>query len=272
VSIHALIMKKLVVASLVAAAVPAFAESQPAPLELRETAAKLTENKRRIGSRSFAGELERDAHGVTACQASIERARERGATKLFDDSFKPFGAAKTGTTWELTLGQAEGVCREAAFYKEVVLKDVAVFAGAHEPQHVQRCQPALDAMLAAGVAPSLSFVLDDRVKTVGDLKAHCALAAKRSTDYMQAGIKGNRLALVLQYGNVYLPGGAPTDNLKKLATAPVLFLWTTSDPDANDDVVHTVRKHLFKGNTLVKSCEKTYRTPRGAKLGASVFK
>jgi hypothetical protein len=51
-----------------------------------------------------------------------------------------------------------------------------------------------------------------------------------------------------------------------------MFTWSTSDPDDNDYVIHTVRKYLFKGNNLVRTSEKTFRKRRGEELGAAAFK
>jgi hypothetical protein len=292
---------------LITASTTAVAERAPQPVEragrwlLELKAGTLTSHQ------SAPDTVTRNASGTTTCYDAIEQARTAGVTKFWvPDSFARIGASPEGDNHYLSLAQAEGVCRETAFYNDVVLKDLEVFAGvstdfehlakydtsisAHEltKKRVDACEPAVDAMLSAGVSPTLPFLFNDKVKVVGDLKAHCALArdtykrylehakreqVKEREPYLKAGLKGERLEFVMQYdGYIYLPGGATTDNLKKLATAPALFIWNTSDPDASDYVVHTVRKHVFKGNTLVKTYEKTYRKPRGAKLGGGVFK
>lgn len=67
-------------------------------------------------------------------------------------------------------------------------------------------------------------------------------------------------------------GGSAPDDLRKYAKASTMFLWLSSDPDAAGYVTHTVRKFQFKGNTLVKTSDKTYRKKRGEQLGSSAFR
>lgn len=96
---------------------------------------------------------------------------------------------------------------------------------------------------------------------------------KALAPYIAAGIGGKKLDLMIEYDGVYwrLPGGAKSDDPKKLAAAKVLFHWLEAkDPDPRY-VVHTIRKYQFKGNDLVKVSEKKYRRLTGASVG-NVFK
>ena len=175
-------------------------------------------------------------------------------------------------------------------YDALIEKGFSRSYGEGLEKYIARCEPAVDELLAAKVPPTLRYAIGKTVTTVGELKtAVCAKGkeglkhffaafdgkeAKSREPYIKAGIKGDKLELMVQYdGSVFLPGGAmPSHNLKQYADASSLFVWLTSDPDDNDYVVHTVRKYQFKGNKLVRDSEKTFRKPRGAKLGAAAFK
>jgi hypothetical protein len=154
------------------------------------------------------------------------------------------------------------------------------------------CNKAVAALVAANVPASTRMWLSigpEDVLTVGELKTKlCDVAkdlgenyakrkleddAKTRAPYLKVGIKGDKLELLLEYGDgVYLAGQNAPDDLRKYAKASTMFTWTTSDPDAADFVVHTIRKYVFKGNTLVKTIDKTYRKRRGEKLGGGPFR
>lgn len=195
-------MTKLVALLLLAAlTIPAHAESQSAPPDLQRAAEWLLAVKRGRLVRFDGTALDRDAAGVTRCQAAIDKVRDDGASLLGADCFDAFGAANH----ELRLGQAESVCREAAFYHEVVLKDLALFqALAARPSAalVDRCTAAVDAMRAAKVSAALPFPLTRDVATVGDLEPTLCWKAREA---------GDRLA--------------------KLAAASALLRWLWSEPD-----------------------------------------
>jgi len=218
-----------------------------------------------------------------------------------------------GYAYQITYEQADAICRDAAFLSDVVYKDMGIFVdldskidtlvrfdwnmGAKDSmptdyltQLVPACEKAVADLEAAKVPATTPFVLDHTgVATVGDLKKKLCDRAKdlganywkhREDDavkakapYLKAGIKGDKLDLMLEYsGSLFLAGKRAPTGLKPYAAASTMFSWSTSDPDDNDYVVHTVRKYMFKGNTLVKTSEKTYRTRRGENLGASAFK
>jgi hypothetical protein len=100
--------------------------------------------------------------------------------------------------------------------------------------------------------------------------ARAALRARNeaaAAPYAAAGIKGDKLDLIVSYSGVYwrLKGGERTDDPKKLADASVLFQWLEA-PDRADPrwTIHTIRRYEFKGNSLAGVSEKQYRRPKGA--------
>jgi hypothetical protein len=107
--------------------------------------------------------------------------------------------------------------------------------------------------------------------------ARAALAkntAATMAPYTAAGIGGAKLELLAKYDGVSwrLPGGAVTDDPKRLAKASTLFQWLEAeDKDDSRYIVHTIRKYRFKGNDLVDTSEKQYRRKQGAPVG-NVFK
>jgi hypothetical protein len=143
-------------------------------------------------------------------------------------------------------------------------------------------------LAAAKVTPTLELTISGMARnvtvTVGELKAkvcdpvgpaaqkyNISVAEKNKASeerFTKYGVKGDKLALLKEeWGFLYLTGGDAPDDVKKYATASVFFKWTTSDADAAGFVTHTVRKHVFNGNTLVKTSEKSYRKRKGEKLG-----
>lgn len=250
--------------------------------------------------------LDKNPDGVTNCMASLEARRKDGDTEVYSADFESFGAKRdSDARWNLTIDQAEDLCREGERDLYVLFKDYDVIArsnidydrlvqfdfGVEGVQQLidvaKKCPAAVDAILAAKLDPATPFHVGS-AKTVGELKAMCEAGRKAGEKYLayvdqqgkkaaepyiKAGIKDDKLDLMLKYdGSVFLTGGAAPDNLKKYAAASALFVWMTSDPDDAGYVVHTVDKYVFKGNRLVRSTEKTFRLKSGAKLGGSAFK
>jgi hypothetical protein len=94
--------------------------------------------------------------------------------------------------------------------------------------------------------------------------------------YIAVGIDGDKLDLLAHYhGGIYwtLKGGGRTDDPAVLAKTSVLFNYLVGDdPERPGIEIHTVRKHQFKGNKLVKRTEKQYRLVKGSERKASWFK
>ena len=285
---------------------PAFAKSDMAPNSVDDAAhwlrgARAGEN----GTLQYHG-LDKNANGVTKCMADLESYRKDGDTEVYSAEFENYGAKRDSEYhWVLTIDQAEDICREGERDLYVLFKDYDVIARGHIDYDrlvqfdfgvegvqqmidvAKKCPAAVDAILAAKFDPSTPFHVAS-AKTVGELKAMCAAGIKAGEQYiayvdqqgkkaaepyLKAGIKDDKLDLMLKYdGSVFLTGGAAPDNLKKYAAASALFVWLTSDPDDAGYVVHTVDKYVFKGNRLVRTSEKTFRLKSGAKLGGGAFK
>lgn len=293
-------------ALLITISTPAFAKSDMAPNSAVDAAhwlrdARAGEN----GTLQYHG-LDKNANGVTNCMADLESYRKDGDTQVYSAEFEKFGATRDSDGhYNLTIDQAEDICREGEHYRYVLFKDFDVIIHgdvdydrlvqfdfgaegiAQGIEEIKKCPAAVDAILAAGFAPSTPFKAGS-AKTVGELKAMCEAGIKASEKYLayvdqqgkkaaepylKAGIKDDKLDLMLKYdGSVFLTGGAAPDNLKQYAAASALFVWLTSDPDDAGYVVHTVDKYVFKGNRLVRTSEKTFRLKSGAKLGGGAFK
>lgn len=244
---------------------------------------------------------------VAACMQAVEELRKAGKTRV-----GPYSAfdAVGGKDRYLSLAQAESLCREAAFYQDVVAKDIELFKEFNEMmfamlhgtndmtyyKHVQdladKCDKAVDALLAAKVDPSTPFVVGTskhKANTVGEIKPNVCAAArseslrieKERTDktegerapFLAVGIKDDKLEFVVKNdGEIFLVGKKEPRGPKDYAKASTMFLWTTKEPDIFNYVVHTVYKHVFKGNKLVKTSERTYRLKEGQNPGAAAFK
>jgi hypothetical protein len=242
------------------------------------------------------------------CHEAIAAARKAGKTRLgSDNDFNSFG----GKDGYITLEQGESICREAIFYRDVVRKDLAVFAWFNGmafammertndlsyyktvEEHADACDKAVDALLAAKVDPATRFkvgITGHMAQTIAEIKPNvCDYAraeAKRiykdrtekadteRAPYVKAGIAGDKLDFVLKNddGSIWLSGKREAVDAKALAKASTMFLWTTGEPDGWNYVVHDVYKYVFKGNNLVKTTSKSYRTKYGVKLGAAAFK
>jgi hypothetical protein len=243
---------------------------------------------------------------IAECNAIVEKARKDGKKEFYDYAFKQLGY-KDGM---MTLAQAEGFCREVQFYSDVILKDVAVFSWFTEmtfalmsgtndmsyykdvAEHVDACDKAVAALLAAKVDPSTPVTFgpsSHRAKTVGEIKTKlCDAAREASTSiekarletaaaerapFLKVGIKDDKLEFIVKNdGEIYLPGKRQSSNPKDYAKASTLYLWTVREPDIFNYVVNTVYKYVFKGNKLVKESYKTYRLQDGREPPAAAFK
>ncbi|HEY5952054.1 MAG TPA: hypothetical protein VIV40_41440 [Kofleriaceae bacterium] len=247
------------------------------------------------------------APDLGTCHESIEAARKAGKTRLDDSAYRKLGLSKDGT---ITLEQAEGICRDAVFYRDVVRKDLAVFEYFNDmtwammhattndtyfkqvEEHADACAKAVDALLALKLDPSTPFkvgAVGHMAETIGDIKpvicdaarAQAKASAKELDDrineayepFIKAGFKGDKLELmVAKDGYLWLAGKRSPDSMKPWLKASVMFSSAASQPDGAGYVTHTVHKYVFKGNTLVNTIDKTYRLRQGAELPASAFK
>jgi hypothetical protein len=226
------------------------------------------------------------------CKAIVDKAKAAGTAGFKDSSYKQLSideAAKLceeydwhaklrahSAEWQRIFGDMRLLTPDMAPGPDFVKNDLAL---------AQQCTKAADELLAAGVPPDLSFHPDRKLTmTVGEIKPKICDALtkaagqftkdmadvkkKAAERYTKVGIAGDKLDLMLKYeGSLFLAGGDAPDDMKRYAAASALFVWTTSDPDAADYVVHTVRKYSFSGNKLNGTSEKTYRKKRGEKLG-----
>lgn len=305
-------MKKLIASILFTAfaTASAHADATRAPSELEMAARWLVQiNEGQLFPAPDS--LRRDDNGVTRCHELVAYARSQGATAFQSRYFEDLGGTQQGedTRWTIPAARGEELCREAAYYAEVVLKELPAFkeilvwtsfgaltASQNEPAYFKQyealpdqCDAAVDRMLAAKIPPTTPFPFGTGIKTVADLKPNLCNVARENfkkypawwkqeqtasrAPYEKAGLKGDKLELVMTYdGNIYLPGGSSTDNLKKLVASSTLFTWMVSDPDGAGYVVHTVRKHVFKGNKLVKTAEKNVRLPKGQEPSGKAFR
>jgi hypothetical protein len=250
---------------------------------------------------------------IAQCAEPVSRARAANDPIPPHIIYKNFGGKPVGDKYAITYDQADAICREASYYRDVVFKDLDLFKDLDSKINMlvttdwsmenkdtmstdyltklgESCEQAVAVMTAAKIPASAPFKLDytgvntigelqtklcDRAKDVGQnyWKRRVEAEAKSKEPYVKAGIKGDKLDLMLEYdGSIFLTGKRAPDGLKPYAAASTMFTWSTSDPDDNDYVIHTVRKYLFKGNNLVRTSEKTFRKRRGEELGAAAFK
>jgi hypothetical protein len=238
------------------------------------------------------------------CLGAVDRARKTGAKQLTNDAFKSIGTA-TGNTYAITIDRAGQVCSDYAPYETIAkeagaldfaqadaitLKPETGYSAAGLQVFIdgKKCRAAADAIASAKLPPSLPFHIRGGGNgidvTVGDVKQKVcehisqvardilgasAAADKKDTErFTKYGIAGDRLDLLKKnWGFLFLPGGRSSNDVKTYASAPIIFEWTTSDPDDADMVTHTVRRYQFKSNKLVNTTEKTYRKRKGDKLG-----
>jgi hypothetical protein len=136
---------------------------------------------------------------------------------------------------------------------------------------VGRQKQTLDAFQAA-VCDPLAVVVPE---VIGKARAaEIARLAKVAAPFVAAGISGEKLALMVQYADVYwrLPGGERTGDPKQLAAASRLFQWLEAADRADPRyVVHTIRRYEFKGNAKGPVTEAQHRLLKGARLDESVF-
>jgi hypothetical protein len=147
----------------------------------------------------------------------------------------------------------------------------------------QACIKAADQLIKDGVAPTTKVVLKSGESTLEGGKKHCqamieygtrfeefiaveqkAKRAERAKKYEDAGIKGAKLALMIEYDDVYWRGAGceKIDDIPVLAKASVLFQWLE-----NSNGTHTIRKYVFAGNAVKGKSEKTFKTEEAAYKG-----
>ncbi len=95
-------------------------------------------------------------------------------------------------------------------------------------------------------------------------KAKAANEAALRDKYGKHGIKGDRLKLFMEYDDVYWRGKGceKVDDVAALAKMPVLFQWLEDSGGT-----HTIRRYQFKGDKLVKTTNKTFKTEAAAYRG-----
>lgn len=242
---------------------------------------------------------------ASACKDAVAAARKAGATTLENGNFNKIGgkpSAHDNTSYVVSIDRAEAVCDEYALYEQVAphagefsdaLSKISLLTPEMSPgpdfvkaafAEATACTKTVEQLLAAKVPPTFALQLGGTAYTLGEIKVKVcvaeteaaaryskeAAAAQRRAEarYAKLGITGDKMHLMMEYeGSLFLPGGASSSDLRKYAAASVMFVWTTSDPDGEDMVTHTVRRYQFTGNKLVKTTSQEYRRPKGAKLG-----
>jgi hypothetical protein len=250
-----------------------------------------------------------DAKTPETCIAAVAAARKAGAKELTHSYFDKLGGTpdKDGK-YTIPLDRADKLCADYAQYYAIgsrsdVFEHAVFVMGNLNPDtapsleyaqgvvgEVAKCNKAVDAIVAAGVPPAMAFTLRDKSYTVADLKPKfCDALAKAAAKYTKmvedaakaeraryakAGISGDKLDLMLKWGpdGLILAGGKSSSDLKVFAAATLIFSYRTSDPDAQNNVIHTVDRYEYKGNKLVKMTSKEYRKPAGAAVTPNMFK
>jgi len=144
------------------------------------------------------------------------------------------------------------------------------------------CIATIDAIIKAGSAPTTKLKVESGEVALEDLKKTCQAAidygtalnallqeeqkAKRAEiakKYEAAGIKGAKLALLIEYDDVYWRNTKceKTDDVAELAKAKVLIHWLE-----NADGRQTIRRYTFNANKVSKT-ETTYNTEAAARKG-----
>ena len=144
------------------------------------------------------------------------------------------------------------------------------------------CLATIDAMIKDGAAPTSTFQVETGAAKLEDLKKTCQAAidygmafnahiaeaqkaklAEKAKKYEAAGIKGAKLALMIEYDDVYWRNTKceKTDDVAELAKAKVLIHWLE-----NADGTQTIRRYTFNGGKVSKT-EKKYLTEAAAQRG-----
>jgi hypothetical protein len=156
-------------------------------------------------------------------------------------------------------------------------------AGKSTADQGRACMAAIDQAIKDGVAPTTKLKTAMGDKSLTDAKPICqalidygtkfeefiaaeykAKQAERAKKYEAAGIKGAKLALMVEYDNVYWRGRGceKIEDVAVLAKATVLYQWLE-----NSDGTHTIRTYRFAGNAVKGKADKTYRTEAAAYKG-----
>ncbi|MEO8705165.1 MAG: hypothetical protein ABI867_34285 [Kofleriaceae bacterium] len=146
----------------------------------------------------------------------------------------------------------------------------------------KNCLATIAAMIKAGSAPSTKLKVESGEVTLEELTKTCQAVVDHGTafnaliaeeqkakrgdiakKYEAAGIKGDKLALLIEYDDVYWRNTKceKTDDVAELAKAKVLIHWLE-----NSDGTQTIRRYTFNGSKVSKT-EKTYNTEAAAQRG-----
>jgi hypothetical protein len=135
---------------------------------------------------------------------------------------------------------------------------------------IQVIDPKTPVVVGTYGQPDWKGAIADAQKWCDDgLKAGDAAAKKLLAPYVAAGIKGEKLDLLSRHLDVYfnLPGGATSDDPKKLAAAGVWFLVWSGDTCEGGKTISRVERFQFDGaQKLTSSTSKDYcgDAPAGA--------
>jgi hypothetical protein len=157
-------------------------------------------------------------------------------------------------------------------------------AGKASSDRGTNCLKAIDKLVKEGIPATTKMKHAKGETTLEDAKKPCqalieygtkfeelvaaeykAKMAERAKKYEAAGIKGAKLALMVEYDNVYWRGRGceKIDDPTVLAKATVLYQWLE-----NADGTHTIRTYRFAGNAVKgKATDKKYLTEAAAYKG-----
>lgn len=146
----------------------------------------------------------------------------------------------------------------------------------------KECIATIDGMTKAGAPPTKTLKVSTGEVALEELAKICQAAvdygtafnaliaeeqkaklAEKAKKYEAAGIKGAKLALMIEYDDVYWRNTKceKTDDVAELAKAKVLIHWLE-----NADGTQTIRRYTFSGNKVSKT-EKKYITETAARAG-----
>ena len=149
-------------------------------------------------------------------------------------------------------------------------------AGEFTANQGKECLAAIDGLVKDGKS---TFKIDGADVKLDDLKKTCqaeidygtafegfiqeeqqAKRREKAKKYEEAGVKGAKLELFIEYDDVYWRNAKceKTDDVQELAKAKVLIHWLE-----NSDGTQTIRRYTFNGNKFSKT-EKTYLTEAAA--------
>jgi hypothetical protein len=216
--------------------------------------------------------------------------KAKPAGDRFSVPFSEAAAICTAHDAQLKIALGQAAIRNAAAYMKdkkgpATAADAKGFnsgAGDSTVSMGKDCIETIDSMIKAGAAPTSKLKIDGGEATLEDLKKTCQAAieygtafngfiaeeqkaklAEKAKKYEAAGIKGARLALFIEYDDVYWRNTKceKTDDVAELAKAKVLIHWLE-----NSDGTQTIRRYTFNGDKVSKT-EKNYITESAAQRG-----